>query len=275
MNSFVETHAWTTFDGLSIHGQSWQVEQPRALIVIVHGTGDHIGRFEELARQANAAGMSVFGADFRGNGKSAGTRGYVKSFEVLLRDLEQLLQQATRLSRAPVFLYGQSMGGLLSIYFTMKRNSDLAGVIASSPALGLAMKAPRWKLAIGRTLGKVIPKMSLPTGIKSQQLSQDPQRLEEFKNDRLRHRKMCASTFFSMIDTMQWCEQNADLLNVPTLIMHGDADTITCPEASQTFAERAGCQFKIWPGLLHELHHEQERSDVVQFAIDWMDKNPL
>ena len=263
---------WSTTDGHNIYSRSWLTENPQGMIVIVHGTGDHVGRFDWLARQWNFANYSVFGADFRGNGRSEGTRGFAPSFEVLLDDLDQMLERAKSVADLPVFLYGQSMGGLLSLYLPMKREVELAGIIASSPAMGLALKPPGWKLAIGRTLGKFFPKMSLPSGIQIQQLTGNQERQKEFEADSLRHRRMCANTFFSMMDTMKQCQQWDQPLNLPVLIMHGEADGVTCAEESRKFAARIGCDFKSWPGLLHELHQEDSREEVARFAIDWIDE---
>lgn len=269
----VEPVAWHSEDGgLNVVGKYWPTQNARAMVVIVHGTGDHIGRFEWLANQLNQRGYAVFGSDWRGNGLSEGKRGYVDSFEVLLNDLQLVIDRAAERSSAPMFLYGQSFGGLKSIYFAMRRNSCVAGIIASSPALKIAIDPPLWKLLIGRTVGKFFPKISLPTGIHVEQLTHDAEAQHVFREDRLRHNQICGRTFFSMIETGQWVLSHANQLKVPTLLMHGDQDTVTNYLATRQFAESnpAFCEFKSWDGMRHELHNEIEKVNVVNFVSEWI-----
>ena len=265
---------WNTHDGLEVFGRLWTGETSKGLIVLVHGIGDHVGRYEGLAENFVDNGFALFGADFRGNGKSAGTRGFAKPFEILLDDLEQAIQQAVQRVSGPIILYGQSMGGLLTLLYTMKRRSELIdAIVVSSPALGLAIEPPGWKLFIGRTLGRWFPEMSLPAGFQMEHLTRDVLLQKSFLKDPLRHGRICASTFFGMLDAIQWCHQNAGDLKTPALIMHGQADPITDPKASERFYQQVkNCDFKSWPEMRHELHFEIGRQEVFKFVTDWLEQ---
>jgi alpha-beta hydrolase superfamily lysophospholipase len=274
MNQFPEIE-WRTADGLRIYARFWPTSvdvQPKANVIIVHGTGDHAGRFEWVAEQFNEEGFSVFAADWRGNGRSDGQRGFIPSFEVLLDDLEQTIEQAKEYSAAPVVLYGQSFGGLKVLKYAIQRKPKIAGAVISSPALRVAMKAPAWKLAIAKSLGVALPKLSLSTGIKTSQLSSDDAAIEAFEKDALRHRKMCAGTFFAMLQTGREVLGRAGELQIPTLVMHGDADTVTDHRASIELAEANPefCELKIWPGMLHELHQDVKKEKVLQHVLCWL-----
>ena len=265
---------WETADGREVEGQLWPHDEAAASVVLIHGAGDHIGRFEWLARQLNVSGYQVIGADWQGNGQSPGTRGYVESFELVCDEIDRMIRAARERSSSPLFLYGQSLGGLLALYRMMQgKKPAVAGVIASSPALGLAIDPPAWKLLVGRTLGKPFPKMNLPTGIQVDELTRDEAAQEAFRNDRLRHGRICARTFFSMLDLATWVNTNPERLNTPTLVMHGESDTVTDCEASKRFSESAfdDCQFKPWPELRHELHQEIGKQEVVEYVIRWIE----
>ena len=274
-NANFEPFSWKTKDGLKIFARFWPNPDAMATVLIVHGTGDHVGRFAWLANRFQAAGFAVCAADWRGNGLSEGTRGYIPDFATLLNDLDQTIDETRKKTNLPLVLYGQSFGGLLSLYYSMKRDSPRnVAVIASSPALDIAISPPAWKLVVGRTLGRALPRFNLPTGIRVEHLTRDPNAQEASRADKLRHGKICARTFFSMIDTGKWVRLHPGRLQVPTLLMHGDADSVTDHEASIAFANSAStCELKLWPDLLHELHHENEKQAVFDFACEWLIKN--
>lgn len=267
-----QAERWQTADGLSLVTHWWPVAEPQATIIIVHGTGDHGLRFDWLARRFNHHGFAVMATDWRGNGQSEGTRGYVDSIDQVVGDLEQMIVQASRKFRVPCFLFGQSLGGLLAIVLGLKNSVELAGVIASSPALRVAKQPAWWKLQFARSIAKLLPRLSLPTGIRVDQLTRDVTAQQAFSEDRLRHGRMCARTFFGMVQAGKQAIAGANQLKVPTLLMHGDADTITDLQASIEFAglNERSVQLRIWPGGLHELHHDLDREQVARFVTEWV-----
>ena len=259
---------------------------------IIHGLGDHSGRFGSWMKHWLETGWVVSAFDWRGHGQSSGSRGHLDSFDQLLRDLSTWLElAAAELNRttgaphhSPLVLYGQSLGGLVSLAYLLQISNDqetgAAGpglkcrqpdaAIISSPALELARPAPGWKLAIARTLGKWIPNLSLPSGIRPAQLTSDKHAQQEFGRDALRHSRVTAPTFFGMLELQKSVAAQSNELSVPVLLMHGDADQITSAEATREFAQRTGSDLKIWRGLRHELHHEVEKLQVLEFAQNWL-----
>ena len=262
---------WTTHDGLQIVARQWTVEPSRGSVLILHGIGDHSGRSSHVAEYLNTAGFSVLAPDLRGHGRSDGQRGYIKDFDTLLTDIDLFLEKSrTNCENGPAFIYGQSMGGLMAIYYSIKRRPDLCGLIASSPALRIAMPAPQWKVAIGKFLKTVWPRMSLDSGLDPEQLSDDVQVAARVRSDRFRHRRVTPGAYFGMVDAGQWCLDHATEMACPVLLMHGDADQITDCAASVQFADTANnVSIRIWKDGKHELHNMTNRMEVLDAVIDF------
>ncbi len=264
---------WKTDDGLNIAVSQWSVHSPRAVLLLIHGIGDHSGRFVHVAKQLKFHGITVIGPDLRGNGRSQGPRGYISDFDVFLDDLDMFWTYIQKqYGDLPRFTYGQSLGGLIVLYHAIKRNPSLAGIVATSPALGVALPTPYWKIAIGRTIGRLLPKFRLNTGLNVQELCDDQEAIERLMSDPLRHQRISAQMFFGMVDAGNWCLENCQLLDTSTLVMHGAQDRVTDHTASQRFVQACGdrCQLKIWPRGKHELHNMRNKDEVLRFATDWL-----
>ncbi len=141
-----------TFDGLQLFGQSWQPEdQPRAVICLVHGMGEHSGRYGHVADRLTQACYSVFAFDLRGHGKSPGPRGHTPSYEALLNDVNFFLNEVDKnFPELPLFLYGHSLGGNLVLNYVISRQPKLKGVIVTGPWLRLAFEPPRFKIILAQ-----------------------------------------------------------------------------------------------------------------------------
>lgn len=266
--------SWSMDDGCRIHARCWTVAGAKAAVLITHGLGDHGGRYENVARILCAGGYSVLIPDLRGHGKSDGQRGYVRRFDELLNDLDRsMTEMRRRFSSLPFFGYGHSFGGLLVLYHALRRKPELVGMIASSPAIRISMHAPAWKIAMARTVGVLLPGISLRTKLDLGELSDDPDHEKKARDDELMHGRITPNTWFGMVAAGKYCLENAAKLTTPTLIMHGGLDTITDPLATQEFASAApGCDYHEWPEGKHELHHMAFGDDVIRFAARWMAK---
>ncbi len=165
---------WKNAEGLSLYAAHWSVEKPRAIIALVHGQGEHIGRYKHVAEWYNRNGIAVLGFDHQGYGKSEGKRGHAKNLEVLLNDIGLLLEKTSALyPDTPLFLYGHSMGGGLVLNYITRRNPDITGVIVTGPWIRLAFEAPALKVIAGKILRVVMPTLSLPTGLAAHFISHD------------------------------------------------------------------------------------------------------
>ena len=265
---------WTSTDGLQIAARRWIVANSRALVLLVHGIGDHSGRFERVAETMNATGFSVLAADLRGHGRSGGQRGYIKDFDTLVADLDQTLEKTREISPDQhCFIYGQSMGALLSILYVLKRRPTITGLIASSPALRIAMNTPAWKVSLGKALRSAMPRISLDSGLDVDELSDDPQVAARIRVDRFRHRRVTPEAYFGMVECGRWCLQNADRLTCPALIMHGRQDRITDHTASIEFAESSDqCCLQLWEDGKHELHNMTYHDQVLATVTDFQNR---
>ena len=256
--------AWLTSDGIKVQSRYWTVPSARAKVLIIHGMGDHSGRFESLAGFLNSKGFSVLAPDLRGHGRSQGQRGYIKTFETLLNDIDLAFEKISNIGDpAPIFLYGQSLGGLLVVLYALKREPTIKGLIASSPAFRIVMPAPKWKQFVGKTLRHAFPRTSLNSGLDIRELSDTPREITRMQADRYRHQKITPEAFFGMVESGAWCLQSKIPTPCPALLMHGKKDRITDYSATLEFAaDRENCRAKIWDNGLHELHNMSHRAEV-------------
>jgi alpha-beta hydrolase superfamily lysophospholipase len=248
-------------------------------VTIVHGIGEHSGRYQPLGEFLAAAGYLCLAYDQRGHGQTAGQRGHAADYQLLLGDIQTAIDAAARLAPCDrPFLLGQSFGGGLVLNLCIRRPPALAGVIACSPLLRMVTPPPLWKRCLGRMLSHLAPRFSFRTHLDPSALSHDPLAVQRYRNDPLVHHRVSARLAVQMLDAGRWVLGQADRLSVPSLLMHGQADTITDPQATcqfAQFAQRAGadCTFKIWPGLFHELHWEQEHLDVMRCLVEWLGRH--
>jgi acylglycerol lipase len=269
-------------DGLSLYFQGWEPESdPAAVVCLVHGLGEHSGRYAHVAAALNQAGYALLGYDLRGHGRSDGPRGHSPNCGALLDDIDQLLvEAAARYPGRPRFLYGHSLGGGLVLCYALQCCSpangqnlpDVAGVIATGPTLRTAFAPPAWKVAVGKVTYNLLPAMSLPNGLNRSSLSRDPSVVERYNTDPLVHDRLSARLGMDILRNGQRALEHAERFPVPLLLMHGANDRITSAEASREFAQKTDgqCTLKLWDGLYHEIHNEPEKKEVLEYMIAWL-----
>ncbi len=268
--------SWTDGQGLNFYSKGWEPDaKPKAVIALVHGHGEHIGRYEHVGKAFSDAGYAVMGFDLRGHGRSGGPRGHTPSFEALMRDIDLFLQQVRqRYPDLALFLYGHSIGGVLVLNYTLRRKPDVKGVVATGPAVHTEPEKHPAKLVMARVLGGLLPTVVIPSGLQTPMLSRDSKLVEAYVSDPLVHDKISLGFGKSMLGANRWALQHAAEFPVPLLLMHGKDDQIAFPSSSEEFA--AGAQGKarliLWDHLYHEIHNEPEKSQVLKTAIDWMDE---
>jgi alpha-beta hydrolase superfamily lysophospholipase len=248
----------------------------RGTVGIVHGLGEHSGRYLDVAEHFLRSGFAVVAFDQIGHGRSGGPRGHGSDYSLLLDDLAVLVGELQRRGdgRLPRFLYGHSLGGSLVLNFALRRRPELTGLIVTSPLLRPAVRPPRWKLVLGHALNRLCPQLTLETGIDPADLSHDPQAVQRYRDDPLVHHRVSARLGIQMLAAGSWALEHADGLALPTLLMHGAADRVTSADASREFAARAGsmCTLKVWPDGFHELHWESNRNEVLAIVLEWLNK---
>lgn len=267
-----ELHA-TSPAGIPLQLYHFPVERVRAVIALVHGQGEHIGRYQHLARFFNQHHIAIVGIDLEGHGKSGGKRGHAASVDHLLDDIGVLLQHTQEVyPGVPTFLYGHSMGGGLCLNYVIRRQPTLQGLVVTGPWIRLAFEAPAIKVWAGRMLRKFMPALSLPTGLVANFISHDADVVNAYKNDPLVHAQMSAAAGIALLEAAEYLNQYAGKMPVPTLVQHGGDDKLTSAPASKEFCNRVGGKIwhKEWPGLYHEIHNEPSQQEVFQYTLDWM-----
>ena len=263
-------------DGLLLHGSAWLPDaDPKAVVCLVHGQGEHSARYAELATALTYAGFALLASDLRGHGRSAGPRGHTPSFDSWLDDLSLLLDEAsTRFPNTPRFLYGHSTGGTIVLGYALRRRPppSLRGVIASSPWLRLATTPPAYLTAAASALNRLWPSLALSSRVTPESLTRDPEKLRAIASDTLAHSRISSRMYFSANDTGRWIIEHAHDFPLPLLLMHGTGDHVTSHTASEEFASHAkgDVTLKLWPGFHHELQNEPERQDVFRYVVDWL-----
>ena len=267
---------WLASDATKMHGVRWSPDTPiKAVICIVHGLGEHSGRYRTLAEYLTARGFEVVSFDLRGHGLSAGQRGHAPSFQKILQDIDTFMADAAGIdSTKPLFLLGHSMGGTLVANYSMAYQTKFAGVIVSSALFQPAFTPPKWKLTLARLLRGFWPSLSLSNEIDDSLLTRDRVSRQQRKKDSLVHDRISVSMGAGLLDLGQELLDQVGEVDFPLLVMHGDADQITSHHASAEFAKKAGseCTLRIWAGLYHELYQEPERAEVFSFLSNWMDQ---
>ncbi len=266
---------WNSSDALRLYGRGWLPEKPKAVVCLVHGHGEHVGRYEHVAFALAERSYALFGFDLRGHGKSAGPRGHTPSYEALRDDIHAFCQQVReRYPALPRFLYGHSMGGNLVINYALRRQPELRGIVATGPWLELAFQPPALQVMLGRLMNRLAPTFTQDSGLDTKALARDERVVQAYENDPLVHSKISARLFVSMYETGRWALRHASMFPLPLLLMHGEADRLTSAEASRRFAEAVPggrCTLRLWSGFYHEIHNEPEKAQVMQVLLDWLD----
>jgi acylglycerol lipase len=271
----------TTPDGQELYYQGWAPEgKPKGVLCLVHGLGEHVGRYGSVAAGLNRAGYALLGFDQRGHGKTPGARGVTPPFHRLMDDIGLLLDEgAKQFPGTPVFLYGHSMGGSWVLNYALRCKPRIAGVISTSPGLRTAFKPPPSKVFIGKVLYRLAPNFVLPNGLELEGISRDEIILNAYKGDPLVHDKMSARLGLDILQQGEWALAHAsEFPPIPLLLVHGSCDRITSAPATEEFAckaEAASSQpnvtLKLWPECYHETHNDPEKDQVIEYMIAWLD----
>ena len=267
-------------DGISFYVQGWEPDsQPKAVVVLVHGLGEHTGRYIHVGKALTDAGYVLVGFDLRGHGKSGGARGHFPSLDVVTQDIRQFFQFVSqRYPNLPQFLYGHSLGGLLSLAYAVQNKAALKGVLVTGSALRSALQEQKAKIAMANILGTLMPAMTIPSGLDATTISRDKAVVDKYVHDPLVHDKTSLGLGKSALTAIDICFARARDFAYPLLIMHGKADKLTYASGSADFARLAGeknknVTLKIWDGLYHEIHNEPEQAEVFKVMIEWLDKH--
>jgi alpha-beta hydrolase superfamily lysophospholipase len=268
---------FTSYDGHTIFHQSWLPDaDPKAVVIVVHGLGEHSGRYAHVATRLVTAGYAVHALDHRGHGRSDGKRVYVKSYDELQRDLAQFRRIASEAHPdVPVVMLGHSMGGNLAMGHALEHHDGLRALALSGAALKVGDDFSPAQIKVFGLMAKVAPGFR-PQGLDASAISRDPAVVEDYRNDPLVFTgKITAGLGSALIGAMQRFPGEYHSLELPVWIGHGTEDRLTNIDGSRELeaaAVNAGVTSHYYEGLYHEIFNEPERDDVLDDLVAWLDQ---
>ncbi len=266
---------FTGTGNIKLYWRCWLPDgQPKAVILAVHGLGEHISRYNNLVNNVVPMGYAVYGPDHYGHGKSEGTRVFVPRFQVYLDDLKTFYDTVKKDNPGlKVFLLGHSMGGLIATAYTVEHQQELAGLIVSAPALKAGESFTSSTVALAKVLSAIAPRLGVQA-LDSAYLSHDKAVVEAYDKDPLVYRgKITARLGSELFTAMSRLEQQLPTITLPVLIMQGSEDRFVNKEGSKLLYTKAGSPdktLKIYDGFYHEIFNEPDRARVFADLDAWL-----
>ena len=269
----------TTADGLQLHVREWPCSNARGCVLIVHGLGEHIGRYAHVAARLNAWGWAAVGYDQRGHGASEGGRGALHHRDDLLRDLALVVDAVRAKNSGPLVLLGHSMGGLVAARFVAGASArpvpawarPVDALVLSSPALDAGTTA--WQKLLLAVLGPLAPNLAAGNGLKPAWISRDAAVVGAYMADPLVHDRITPRLARFIVDAGVRVRSNAATWSVPTLLLYAGSDRCVAPAGSAAFAAPAPSAVltvQEFKPLYHEIFNEPEQAEVFAVLGGWL-----
>lgn len=263
--------------GIDIFHQRWMVENPRGAVLIIHGLGEHSGRYGHLLDAMTDTQACFFALDHQGHGRSGGKRGHIDDFADYVADIRQFIDQVIKKEAPglPLICLGHSMGGLIAAYFALSHQPGLTALILSAPAFIPGVKVPAVQAAAAKIFSRILPRLTQSNKLNADDLSHDPETIRDYLADPLVHDRVSTRWFVSLLATADQCLARAGELTLPLLVFHGTEDKMVSAEGSRIFFDRARSvdkTLKLFGGLYHETMNEtpQDREVVLRTVADWI-----
>jgi lysophospholipase len=250
--------------------------EPKAALVIVHGLAEYAGRYQLIAREFAAHGISTFAFDQIGHGADADPRTHVDHFDLFVDDASDACRGfAERTKNLPLFVWGHSMGAIVALQLAARQHPELAGLIVSSNSLEIFRRGLNPLSAFFRFASRIAPRVRIPLGLDAAKISHDEAVQRAYANDPLIPQ---TASLRLIVEFAQACEEaraDAPRIRVPVLIVHGEQDAIAPPQGSRALFEVIGSEDKaleIFPGARHEVHNERavQRARFVDLLSSWI-----
>lgn len=275
MPAFERVEFWTAADGarLALRRQRAEGER-RGTLLLLHGFGEHSGRYAHVAAWLAARGIAVYAIDQRGHGRSPGPRGHIARFAQYLSDVVALRKTAAAEVPGPLLLLGHSFGGLVVLRYLEAASAGVAGAIVSSPFLGLAMRVPGWKIALGKLLADLTPALPVPTGMNLDELCHDPEVIRAARADPLCHIVMTPRAYREITAAQQQAALERDRIAAPLFFGIAGDDRIVSRLETQRFAGSltGDVTVRVYEGMFHEILNEPRQREVFDDIAPWLDR---
>ena len=262
-------------DHLRLYWQRFTPERPRATVVVLHGGGDHCGRYPAITSALVQAAFQTALLDLRGHGQSDGRRWHVDAFSDYLHDLAAFVAKLSQdgIAGDRLFLLGHSMGGLVATLWAAGHGRLLSGLVLSSPYFGLAMRAPLAKVLAAKLVGRFVPWLPVSAGLRMAQLTSDLELQRWTAQDPLYGRATTPRWFEESNRAQREALRRAGEIDVPLLVLAAGADEIADVSAARTFVESARSRDKrlvVYDGFRHEIFNEVRRQEPIGEAVAWL-----
>jgi alpha-beta hydrolase superfamily lysophospholipase len=265
-------------DGLELHGRCWRPERGAGTaLAIVHGHGEHGGRYMNLVDFLLPKGYAVYAFDHRGHGRSRGQRGHIHSWDEYRGDVAAFLRWiAGQEPHAAIFLMGHSMGALVVLDYLIHEPAGIRGAIVSGAPLEPAGVAKHSLVLLSRALSRIAPRFPMRLALDVSALSRDESVVRAYTKDPLVHGRFTARWGTESLDTLARVKGRAADVRVPILFIHGEADRLNLPEGSSSFFEGVASADKtlhLYPKMYHELHNDVGHEAVIADLEEWLGRH--
>jgi len=257
--------------------REWKRDDNTANLIIVHGVGEHSGRYMHIGSYFYEKGINVYTGDLVGHGLSDGTRVFVNNADRYIEDVNFFISRVE--NSKPTFILGHSMGGFITLYYGVKYlNPKIKGLILSSPYLKERLDIPPIKLAFGRAVAKLYPKLPLKSGIKSYMVCRDKDVCKKYEQDKLNTATVTVGWFAAMEKVRKYTIDNASSFHYPCLMLQAGGDIIVDPVVNKSYFESIPVmdkEFELYEGFYHEILNDPERERALSRIYDWIEKRLL
>jgi alpha-beta hydrolase superfamily lysophospholipase len=267
-----EHSTFTAADGRKMGEYRWDVDQPVAHVVLVHGAGEHLGRYEHVAAGLNAAGFSVSGIDHRAHGRTPMAWLNLPGYQAFLDDTAAYVAAEVRTSTVPVFVLGHSMGGGIALVLAEDGRLPVRGLVVTGPTAKLDDDLAPLLRKVAGLLSRLVPMLGIVGGLDTK-ISRDPAVQQTYRDDPLVADKVSARLGYSVLSLSERCNASLEQVELPFLAIHGTADEITDPQGSQQLYDRSRSADKtlvLKDGWYHEVLNEPGNAEVLDEIVAWI-----
>lgn len=262
--------------GVRIFYRYREAERARASVLMVHGLGEHSGRYDALGDALTRADIDVCAVDLRGHGRSQGRRGHARAFDLFLRDLDRVRRRA-RVGRpaVPAFLIGHSLGGLVVGRYVQEFGFPaLAGAVLVAPFVAVATEPPAWKTRLAAAADALVPALTLDHGLRTSDMLRDPAERDAYEGDPLVHRRLSVRLWSEMMREADRLCRQAEQTRTALLFQLAGTDRIVSTAASRRLVGRLSGPVAVreYPEAYHALYHDPASTVAIADLIDWLDE---
>ncbi len=258
-------------------GRSWDIDKPEGIILVIHGLGEHVGRYDSFATFFNQRNIAVIGFDLPGFGQSPGIRGHGVSIELMLHCFKAMVDYvSTNYPHVPLHVFGQSMGGNIALNYQLQSEDDrIQSYIIGSPWIKTAFEVSPLLIKVASVASKILPQITKSNDLIVEEISDLPNIVKAYKSDPLVNGRISLGFGYSMYLAANQLDAYTGPFNKPTYIAQAENDKLTSFKATAQFVKRnsAAITFKSYPDLKHELHNSSRSSDVLEGYYTWMNSN--